>query len=297
MDCKNNSHFHFNAFKEQQVSGFYMYDVNAFFEKYPQFSHPHALNFYAVYYIQSGEATILTNDKTYTLNSESIILISPCQEYQLKLENVVGKVIMFCLDFYIEEYTMSRIVKIFQSSLLLKYTKKELFLEVGSASKEVRSVVDLLFDEYVEKREQSSTELLRAYLNILLIKINNILNEKTSKELGVDDTLLIQLTELIEDNFKKNHAAGFYSEQLKVSENHLNKVVQQQLGLSVKSLINKRLMIEARKLLMSSDLSVSEIAFQLHYSDNSYFNKVFLKHHSITPGYFREVHKKHHRKP
>jgi YesN/AraC family two-component response regulator len=53
-----------------------------------------------------------------------------------------------------------------------------------------------------------------------------------------------------------------------------------------------RLMQEARKLLLSTDLSVSEISYKLNYDDNSYFNKVFKKETGLTPKRFRDIHKK-----
>jgi AraC-like DNA-binding protein len=51
-------------------------------------------------------------------------------------------------------------------------------------------------------------------------------------------------------------------------------------------------MQEARKLLLSSELSVSEIAYKLNFEDNSYFNKVFKNKTGLTPKRFRDIHKK-----
>lgn len=51
-------------------------------------------------------------------------------------------------------------------------------------------------------------------------------------------------------------------------------------------------MQEARKLLLSSELSVAEIAYKLNFEDNSYFNKVFKNKIGLTPRRFREMHKR-----
>jgi AraC-like DNA-binding protein len=51
-------------------------------------------------------------------------------------------------------------------------------------------------------------------------------------------------------------------------------------------------MQEARKLLWSTELTISEISFKLNFEDDSYFNKVFKKQTGITPKSFRDIHKK-----
>ncbi|TAL78786.1 MAG: AraC family transcriptional regulator, partial [Bacteroidetes bacterium] len=45
-----------------------------------------------------------------------------------------------------------------------------------------------------------------------------------------------------------------------------------------------------RKLLLSSELSVSEIAYKLNFEDNSYFSKVFKNKTGLTPKRFRDIH-------
>jgi AraC-like DNA-binding protein len=60
----------------------------------------------------------------------------------------------------------------------------------------------------------------------------------------------------------------------------------------MKKILQNRLMQEARKLLLSSDLTISEIAYKLNFEDNSYFNKVFKNKNGLTPKRFRDIHKK-----
>jgi len=62
--------------------------------------------------------------------------------------------------------------------------------------------------------------------------------------------------------------------------------------MSLKKIIQQRIMIEIRKLLEETDISVAEIAFKFNFSDDSYFNKVFKSHTRLSPGKYRELHQK-----
>jgi len=56
----------------------------------------------------------------------------------------------------------------------------------------------------------------------------------------------------------------------------------------VSEIIETRKLIEAKSLLTTTEKTVAEIAFELGYNENSYFNNVFKKKSGQTPGEFRE---------
>lgn len=55
-------------------------------------------------------------------------------------------------------------------------------------------------------------------------------------------------------------------------------------------LIKDRIMLEAKRLLSYSSLSVKEIAYQLGYDDPAYFNRLFTKKTGDTPSNFKKKH-------
>ncbi|WP_306301492.1 helix-turn-helix domain-containing protein [Verrucomicrobium spinosum] len=68
---------------------------------------------------------------------------------------------------------------------------------------------------------------------------------------------------------------------------HLNDVVRQFTAGTAGELIHARELLEARRLLMHTELSVSEIAYRLGYKDPSYFARVFRKSTGQAPADFR----------
>lgn len=97
-----------------------------------------------------------------------------------------------------------------------------------------------------------------------------------------------RLNTLIEQKFKTEHAVSFYAENLGVSPRKLGDVVKLYTGKYVSDVIDDRLIAEAKRLLLFSNLTVKEIAFDLGFEEHSYFTKVFRKLTGNTPSEFKQ---------
>lgn len=92
----------------------------------------------------------------------------------------------------------------------------------------------------------------------------------------------------MEENYKRAEGVTFYADKLFTSAKTLNTITQSILHLSVSEIIETRKLIEAKNLLFTSDMTISEIGFEIGYSDKAYFTSVFKKKSGQTPSEFRE---------
>ena len=74
-----------------------------------------------------------------------------------------------------------------------------------------------------------------------------------------------------------------------MSERNLNIICKNNFQKSVSEIIETRKLIEAKKLLIHSNKTVSEIGYELGYNEKSYFSRVFRNKLSVTPTQFREI--------
>jgi len=93
---------------------------------------------------------------------------------------------------------------------------------------------------------------------------------------------------LIDQFFKEERFVAFYAAKLNISANYLNILCKKNLNVSATQLIQQRVLLEAKRMLQSTDLSIKEIAFQLGFVDHAYFSKFFKSQTEITPTEFRE---------
>ena len=94
---------------------------------------------------------------------------------------------------------------------------------------------------------------------------------------------------ILEENYRRNEGVSFYANKLNMSERNLNIVCQNNFRKSVTEIIETRKLIEAKRMLLYTDKTVSEIGYELGYNEKSYFTRVFHAKMEITPSRFREM--------
>jgi AraC-like DNA-binding protein len=134
---------------------------------------------------------------------------------------------------------------------------------------------------------RSTHKLLAAMLSILAGKLSllsptNKLKESRSSIIEQDFNRLLQ------HNYKTWKQPALYAKALSISVAHLNDSVKSISGLPVSLLIQGKSMLEAKRLLYFTKLSVKEIGYELGYDDPVYFSRLFKKITSFTPLEFRE---------
>jgi AraC-like DNA-binding protein len=205
-----------------------------------------------------------------------------------------GHVIFFCQDFYVEEFSFLRLLNLFScTSKLTGEVCNPLFNPEGKDFNSLFNIVSLIDSEYDNfTLTNNSATIIRSLLNIMLLRLTEISNLRSENKSDSDTVLVHELSRLVDAYFIKEHNVNFYTSAFNISEKHLNDICNKHFNCGLKKILKDRLMQEARKLILSSELSVSEISYKLNFEDNSYFTKVFKQETGITPKKFRELHKK-----
>jgi AraC family transcriptional activator of pobA len=151
-----------------------------------------------------------------------------------------------------------------------------------------------LFDKMLKENSSSHSdkeEILRAYLNLLLLDSKRLFEtqanpkqEKTSQR----SEILQKFKILIEKHFFKLHKPGEYADLLYITPGHLNDTVNDMLGISASDLIQERIILEIKRMLLHSQESINEIAQTFNFDDPSYFARFFKNKTGSSPKEFRE---------
>jgi len=99
--------------------------------------------------------------------------------------------------------------------------------------------------------------------------------------------ILVDYLSLIELNFKQQRSVAFYAEKLNITPNYLNILCKKHFHSSATSFIHNRLILESKRLLLTSKNSVKEIAYELGFYDLAYFSKFFKMQTGTSPREFR----------
>jgi AraC-like DNA-binding protein len=153
--------------------------------------------------------------------------------------------------------------------------------------------LDNLFEqiiaEYALARAHMQT-MLQSYVKIFLAHLSRVYTRQFSDtDNGVKQkALFIAFSKLLDEKYMQLHHASGYASALHVTAGHLNSAVQHEMGKTVTGMIQERIMMEAKRLLFHSDMSVKEIGYSLGFDDAAYFNRVFKREAGVTPLEFRQ---------
>jgi AraC family transcriptional regulator, transcriptional activator of pobA len=287
--------YHFSFLRDIKVHGIYFNSFEKFLSLYCFIRKEHAHDFYSIILFTRGSGSIKVNNDSYPIQPQTICIVAPNQMHSFeKLENVEGTIFFFCQDFYVEEFSFIRLLNVF--SYTSQTGTNVCNPCIGLTDKEynpINNVISSIQSEYdLYTPSNNSAVIIRSHLNIMLLKLSELYEYKSGKSNNNDSILIHSLSHLVDSYFIKEQHLGFYTSACNISENQLNDICHKHFNCSMKKILQNRLMQEARKLLLSSDLSVSEIAYKLNFEDNSYFNKVFKSKIGLTPKRFRDIHKK-----
>lgn len=96
--------------------------------------------------------------------------------------------------------------------------------------------------------------------------------------------------DLLVKNFRTERNIGFYAEKIFVSPKYLSMSVKAATGRSAQCWINESILFESKRLLLTTSMSVRQIADMLNFPDSSSFVRFFRMHAGCTPLVFRKQH-------
>ncbi|BDD03060.1 AraC family transcriptional regulator [Aureibacter tunicatorum] len=237
---------------------------------------------YLLVWIRKGKARLDVDDKNFLLQKGSLFLLYPDQFWKLigdQNDSIEGVLLEFASDLVAEN-------KFFKLEEQYKLILIKEFPVVHVEEKWQVRLTDI-FEWLTEEYESSSYDIeLIKYKLILVLHIYKraFENREALPELN---SVAMRFSKLVGDHFMNNHSVKFYADALSISSKQLNLILKESYGRTTQEMIHNRLVYEAKRNLIYSDVSIKEIAFSLGFQDASYFNRFFKKLVKCTPLEYR----------
>ena len=261
-----------------------------FFSDNPCCAEPHVHEFYQIIWFRHGHGTHHVDFVDYPVSDNSIFFIAPGQIHSFDgVTDYEGVVIHFNASFMADEET--------SESVFLKYDVFNAydslpFYKVSNEEAERLMVfVNEMNREYSLTGAFAHKDYMQYLLRLFLIRVQRCGERKAVPKLYVScvaNRTFVRFRQLLEQNFRKVHTVQEYAELLNISSRTLTKYVDQSAHRSPLQIINDRIVLEAKRLLCHSMLSIKEVGYQLGFEDPSYFVKFFKRLVGKMPSEFRK---------
>lgn len=254
-------------------------------------SHRH--NYYEIFLFEKGGGLHQIDFHDIEIQSPCIHFVSPGQIHLVNRDlNSAGYVILFSREFYY--LNLENRASLFNMPFLNNNHWKPIINLSDEDFSHFQSLIVMAEEEYKSNNSERDS-ILRSYINIVLQKSKTLFLQQ-EKALNFNESASAELVSsfkiLLEKNYREMHQVQDYAKALNCTPEHLNQTLKIHYGNSASDLILRRIILEAKRLLMYSELSNKEIAYWLNYEDPSYFSRIFKRKTQLTPNMFREMHMK-----
>ncbi len=151
-----------------------------------------------------------------------------------------------------------------------------------------QAIFEALTAEYLASSTHSH-QIIHGYLQVLLGKIVH-LSQSDATIHTPKNSLPKRFLDLVNEKCPELHLVNEYAQLLNTSPQNLNAACRKYTNKSPASHITAQLLLEAKRYVLHTEYSITEIAHLLHFNDTSYFIKFFKKHTQQTPLQFRRRH-------
>ena len=258
-----------------------------YLEEHKDLRFPHKHSFYHLVYFSGGRGGHSIDFIHFPVETGQLYFMIPGQVHSWDFEEqpdgfIVNFSAQYLSDFlaeprYLEQFT-------FFSGIAQE--------QVIVLPESVRPAVQDLLEGIVREGNSAAAlkdDMVRAALVQLFILVSRHTGVDTTKQTTNYNTVVLRnFQKLIDQHYKEKKLTKDYAAMLYITPNHLNALCKDVTGRSAGEFIRDRVLLEAKRLLVNAKLTISQIATELQFMDNSYFSKFFKKYEGVTPEVFRK---------
>lgn len=242
--------------------------------------------FYTLLMAEEGSGLVAIDSQSFEIKKNAVFFVDYNQIFRFsEMKDFKGEVLLFTKSFYNLIYTGNRKIKndtAFSGLASLQNFSAKDFASFKSGVQDIKK-------EFTNPTLLSK-EIICLLLKTLILKLIRKSDDPNYMEFKTDrkNSYLESFKNLVEKNFKEWKRTSDYAKELSITANYLNSLVKEKLDISAENFIQNRVILEAERLLLNTNLSVTEISFELGFSDKSHFGKYFKRIMEESPNQFRK---------
>lgn len=153
--------------------------------------------------------------------------------------------------------------------------------------------IDMLFATLQREYDGSAPSrdlALRSLVNLLLVWLSRCQQaERSHNRDDRSDQYLARFLRLVEQHYAEHPSVEALAYRVGISSVHLNALCRRMVGQTALQIIHQRLLLEAKRNLIYTNMNVSQLAERLGFGDPAYFSRFFRRLSGVSPQAFRQA--------
>lgn len=250
---------------------------------------PHCHGYYQLVLIQMANGSREENGISYTIEDKSISFVSlGALHRMIGVCNLHGLAIEFSPRFLDET---DKALKTFVSGYLFNFLVRTTYHTLDDVCmRKLENIANNMLSVYQDENDDIIKSLaLTSLLSLFLCTYIRYNCESEFLSFKNDEIpLFLRFHDALVHNIHNGRKVGYYLDKLKVNQKDLYKACISAANCNPSDYIDKFIISEAKRLLLTTDRKVKEIAFMLGFADNATFSRFFRRETGETAQEFRD---------
>jgi len=251
--------------------------------------YPYRSDGYIIGICTRGTAQVEVNLQVYGAKPDAMLLATPFHVLRIynASEDFLCRFVVFSRAFLTEKNVNSHFLETFS---YFKNTSAPVIYPGHENAKIVMDIYALIQQKLQREEHPYRAEISRSILTILLYEVAAVYEQqhviiKSKQTRKQELNMLFQ--NMVFHHYKEHRNVQFYADSLYVSPKHLTETIKDVTGKTAGEWIDDAVVLEAKVLLRNHDISIAQIAEDIHFPDQSTFGKYFKKHTGFSPTEYR----------
>ena len=250
-------------------------------------NHPYRNPLIVAVYCTAGNAKGRINAKSYHLQEGSFMIVLPGQ-----ITEMVNVSEDFSATYIIMPNSFAESLGIGNTFSLSNIVASSPYILLEDRAKEaLEGYLSMCKNTIQEERNPHRLEIIRLLTRAFFLGLGYFIHKVEQSSNRRCDEVTKAFISLVEQHYIEHRELSFYAKKLNLTSKHLSRAVKKASGKSATEWIEKYVILDAITQLLSSSLTIKEIAYALNFPSQSCFGKYFYRITGFSPAAYREKHK------
>ncbi len=250
---------------------------------------PYRSNYFGIGLCFSGQATLKANLETYEIEPNTIISMSPqiVKQWLAMSDDYKTFSVFFTKDFFVSN---PQVVHQLDSFSFFEMNAQHVSTFSDTQTDTLRKLL-LEIKAKLSTNHPHKKEIIQHLIHILLYEISAFYSEQNFSTLyrqTRNQKLTVDFKNVVFENFRAERGVKFYADSLFLTTKHLSEIIKTETGKTAGEWIDDAVMLEAKILLQDKQLTISQVADNLSFGDQSMFGKFFKNLSGVSPLVYRK---------